>query len=168
MIHGYKLGGLNIVLDVCSGSVHVVEEPTFDVIGMYETHSRGEITDYILHTYAADGVTADELEDCFAQIEALKAAGRLFAPDTFADMAGELKNRSAGVVKALCLHVALRFLNQGQRLAQRMTAEPLGQRAADSVERIGIHIVAHADYGIPHDAAIGNDHQQRALAAHRY
>lgn len=47
MIHGYKLGGLNIVLDVCSGSVHVVDEPTFDVIGMYETHSRGEITDYI-------------------------------------------------------------------------------------------------------------------------
>ena len=106
MIHGYKLGGLNIVLDVCSGSVHVVDEPTFDVIGMYETHSRREITDYILHTYAADGVTAGELEDCFAQIEALKAAGRLFAPDTFADMAGELKNRSAGVVKALCLHVA--------------------------------------------------------------
>ena len=49
-----------------------------------------------------------------------------------------------------------------------MTAEPLGQRAADSVERIGIHIVAHADHGIPHDTAIGNDHQQRALAAHRY
>lgn len=53
----------------------MVDEPTFDVIGMYETHSRGEITDYILHTYAADGVTAGELEDCFAQIEALKAEG---------------------------------------------------------------------------------------------
>lgn len=54
----------------------MVDEPTFDVIGMYETHSRGEITDYILHTYAADGVTAGELEDCFAQIEALKAEGQ--------------------------------------------------------------------------------------------
>ena len=69
------------------------------------------------------------------------------------------KFRHTAEHRALCLHVALRFLNQGQRLAQRMTAEPLGQRAADSVERIGIHIVAHADHGIPHDTAIGNDHQ---------
>ena len=140
MIHRYKLGGLNIVLDVCSGSVHVVDEPTFDVIGMYETHSRGEITDYILHTYAADGVTAGELEDCFAQIEALKAAGRLFAPDTFADMAGELKNRSAGVVKALCLHVAHTcnlncsycFASQGKYHGERaLMSLEVGKRALD-------------------------------------
>ena len=146
MIHGYKLGGLNIVLDVCSGSVHVVDEPTFDVIGMYETHSRGEITDYILHTYAADGVTADELEDCFAQIEALKAAGRLFAPDTFADMAGELKNRSAGVVKALCLHVAHTcnlncaycFASQGKYQGERaLMSFEVGRLALD-------YLVAHS------------------------
>ena len=146
MIHGYKLGGLNIVLDVCSGSVHVVDEPTFDVIGMYETHSRGEITDYILHTYAADGVTADELEDCFAQIEALKAEGRLFAPDTFADMAGELKNRSAGVVKALCLHVAHTcnlncaycFASQGKYQGERaLMSFEVGRLALD-------YLVAHS------------------------
>ena len=26
MIHSYQLGGMNIVLDICSGSVHVVDE----------------------------------------------------------------------------------------------------------------------------------------------
>ena len=107
MTHCYKLGGLNIVLDVCSGAVHVVDDPTFDIIERYETESRAEISDFILHKYASDGeVTAPEIEACFEQLEALRAAGKLFAPDTFADMAGELKTRSAGVVKALCLHVA--------------------------------------------------------------
>ena len=32
MIHCYKLGGLNIVLDGCSGSVHAVDEVAFDII----------------------------------------------------------------------------------------------------------------------------------------
>ena len=43
MIHRYKLGGLNIVLDVCSGSVHVVDEVAYDVIAMYPEHTADEI-----------------------------------------------------------------------------------------------------------------------------
>ncbi|MBE6680463.1 MAG: thioether cross-link-forming SCIFF peptide maturase, partial [Ruminococcaceae bacterium] len=35
-----------------------------------------------------------------------KASGKLFAPDTFEPMAGALKAKTAGVVKALCLHIA--------------------------------------------------------------
>ena len=51
MIHCYKLGGLNIVLDVYSGSVHLVDEVAYDIIGMYETKSREEITAEILSKY---------------------------------------------------------------------------------------------------------------------
>ena len=51
MIHCYKLGGLNIVLDICSGSVHVVDEVAYDVIEMYENKSRDEITKEILNKY---------------------------------------------------------------------------------------------------------------------
>ena len=36
MIHQYKLGGFNIVLDVCSGAVHVVDEVAYDIIGLFE------------------------------------------------------------------------------------------------------------------------------------
>ena len=36
MIHQYKLGGYNIVLDVCSGAVHVVDEVAYDIIAMVE------------------------------------------------------------------------------------------------------------------------------------
>ena len=43
MIHQYKLNGYNIVLDVYSGSVHVVDDVAYDIIGMYEGHTKEEI-----------------------------------------------------------------------------------------------------------------------------
>ena len=43
MIHQYKLGGFNIVLDVCSGSVHVVDEVAYDMIALFESSSREDV-----------------------------------------------------------------------------------------------------------------------------
>ena len=107
MIHRYVLDGCHIVLDVYSGSVHVVDEFAYEMIGLYETHSREEIIRLMLDKYPDNPeVTREELSQCLDEIEALKEAGKLFAPDTFAPIAGQLKQRSAGVVKALCLHVA--------------------------------------------------------------
>lgn len=107
MIHCYKLGGLNLVLDVYSGSIHIVDEVAYDIIGMYEDKSREEIVADILGQYPGrEDVTRESILDCCGQIEELKQAGKLFAPDTFGPMAGALKQRTAGVVKALCLHVA--------------------------------------------------------------
>ena len=107
MVHSYKLGDLNIVIDVYSGSIHVVDDATFDIIDMYEKKSQDEIKDFILTKYADDETVTDEaLNECFKQIEELKSAGKLFTPDSFRNMAGDLKAKSAGVVKALCLHIA--------------------------------------------------------------
>ena len=47
MIHQYKLGGLNIVIDVNSGAVHVVDEVAYDIIAMYKDNSAEEIVKYI-------------------------------------------------------------------------------------------------------------------------
>ena len=107
MIHRYELGGQHIVLDVYSGSVHLVDEVAYDVIGLYEDHSREDIIAAMLEKYVGNPeVTREELEECLDQIGTLKDAGMLFAPDTFAPIAGQLKQRTAGVVKALCMHVA--------------------------------------------------------------
>ena len=57
MIHCYKLGGLNIVLDVYSGSVHLVDEVAYDIIEMYENHTREQITAKILEKYSDLTVT---------------------------------------------------------------------------------------------------------------
>ena len=107
MIHCYKLGGMNIVLDICSGSVHVVDEVAYDIIEMYEGSTRQAITAAMLEKYPdCPEVTPEEIADCCDQIEQLKKAGKLFAPDTFEPVAGTLKQRTSGVVKALCMHVA--------------------------------------------------------------
>lgn len=107
MIHRYVLDGCHIVLDVYSGSVHVVDEYAYEMLGLYEDHSREEIIRLMLEKYPDNPeVTREELSQCLDEIEALKEAGKLFAPDAFAPIAGQLKQRSAGVVKALCLHVA--------------------------------------------------------------
>ncbi len=107
MIHCYKLGGLNIVIDVYSGAVHVVDEVAYDIIEMYESKTRAEIVDEILTKYADNAdVTKEEVEECIDAVEELKAAGQLFAEDKFSPIAGDLKQKTAGVVKALCLHVA--------------------------------------------------------------
>ena len=62
MVHCYKLGGLNIVLDICSGSVHVVDDVVYDIIEMYENVEKEEIIEKILTKYASDEeVTREEM-----------------------------------------------------------------------------------------------------------
>ena len=43
MIHQYKLNGYNIVLDICSGAVHAVDEVAYDIIALFETKTKEEI-----------------------------------------------------------------------------------------------------------------------------
>ena len=107
MIHQYKMDGLNIVLDVCSGGVHLVDDIAYDMIALYETESREAIISAMTAKYGSrEDVNPEELNACYDEITALKESGRLFSEDTFQPMAGELKRKTAGVVKALCLHVA--------------------------------------------------------------
>ena len=103
MIHRFHLDDYFIVVDPCSASVHVVDEMAYEIIGLYEEHSREEILAELSGRLMADPA---ELEECYDQVTALKEQGSLFAPDSFEPLAGQLKARTAGVVKALCLHVA--------------------------------------------------------------
>ena len=107
MIHRYKLGGLPIVLDTCSGSVHVVDDIAYEIIGLYEEKSKEEIINAMMAQFGhMEDVNREEIAACYDQIGELKQEGKLFTPDTFEQMAGELKQKTSGVVKALCLHVA--------------------------------------------------------------
>jgi len=107
MIHQYKLGGYNIVIDICSGSLHVVDDVAFDIIALFEKQEKNQVISTIYEKYKdAPDVSRNDVEECYAQVEKLKENGKLFTPDNFERMAGELKAKTAGVVKALCLHVA--------------------------------------------------------------
>ena len=141
MIHSYKLGGLNIVLDVFSGAVHVVDDIAYDIINMYESAPREEIVRVMCEKYAnMDGVSETDIRECLDDIDALRDEGRLFTPDTFADKADVLKKRSEGIVKALCLHVAHTcnlncsycFASQGKYHGERaIMSYEVGKQALD-------------------------------------
>ena len=106
MVHQYKLNGYDIVLDTCSGSVHLVDDVAYDAIALYKEKPRAEIVAQLLQKYAGrPDVTAADLEQCLDDIASLEAAGKLWSPDVYEDMAFDFKNRNH-VVKALCLHVA--------------------------------------------------------------
>ena len=106
MVHQYKLNGYNIVLDTVSGSVHTVDEVAYDIISMYKTHTKEQITEIILEKYKeVPDVTAEDVSDCLEDIALLCEAGKLFTVDKYEELAKNYKNNS-NVVKALCLHVA--------------------------------------------------------------
>ena len=141
MIHQYKLGNLCVVLDVCSGSVHAVDEVAYDMIAGFEMQERETLVDALAGKYRdREDVTRSELEECYDQLLALKDAGKLFTEDTFAPMAGELKARTSGVIKALCLHVAHTcnltcdycFASQGKYQGERaLMSFEVGKQALD-------------------------------------
>lgn len=138
MIHQYKLGGYNIVLDVCSGAVHAVSDIAYDIISMFENTDKETVLSAMAEKYS--DLSTDEIKECYAQIESLKDSGELFVPDTFEDMAGELKRKTSGVVKALCLHIAHTcnlncsycFASQGKYQGERaLMSFEVGKRALD-------------------------------------
>ena len=105
MIHQYKNNGYNIVLDVNSGSIHVVDDVAYDVIGLYETKGKSEISNIICQKYSSENITETELEELYDDLEQMRADGTLFTEDTYKEGVIDFKQRQT-VVKALCLHIA--------------------------------------------------------------
>ena len=141
MIHQYKLGEYNIVLDTCSGSVHAVDEVAYEIIALFEEKCREELISLMSEKFAdRDDITEADIVECYDQVVELRDEGRLFAPDNFAPMAGKLKEKTAGVVKALCLHIAHTcnlncsycFASQGKYHGDRAVMSfEVGKRALD-------------------------------------
>ena len=141
MVHQYKLNGYNIVLDTCSGGIHVVDDVAYDMIELYPKKSSEEIITDMMEKYGdREDVNEEELKLCMQDIKDLVAAKKLYTEDTFEPMAGTFKERSGNVVKALCLHVAHTcnlncsycFASQGKYHGERaLMSFEVGKRALD-------------------------------------
>ena len=141
MVHQYKLSGYNIVLDVASGALHVVDEVAYDIIEIFEEFDKNTVLAKIKEKYnGREDITENDILECYEQVEELKNSGRLFSEDNFASMAGELKEKTAGVIKALCLHIAHTcnlncsycFASQGKYHGERAVMSfEVGKRALD-------------------------------------
>ena len=76
MVHQYKNNGYNIVLDVNSGAIHIVDDLTYDVIALWEETSREEIIQRLNKTY-----DEAEIKEAIEEIEELQKNGDLFTPE---------------------------------------------------------------------------------------
>ena len=141
MVHQYKLNGYNMVLDTCSGSIHVVDEVAYDMIALYPNTEKEDIIEKMLTKYAhREDVTREDLELCMQDIQALVDKQKLYTPDTYEPLAGNFKAKSGNVVKALCLHVAHTcnlncsycFASQGKYHGERaLMSFEVGKQALD-------------------------------------
>ena len=102
MIHKYKLNGLNIVLDVNSGGVHLVDELTYDLLDNVEPPFEAEcpksVVDKLSKSYAPE-----DIRECYSEIVELYNDKILFSEDDYEKYA---QYSVASPVKAMCLNIA--------------------------------------------------------------
>ena len=110
MIHQYKNHGYNIVMDVNSGSVHVVDDMVYEMIPLIEPlytegiRDRDTIGAAVLNLVELNG-PQEEILEAVDEVLFLAAEGQLFSEDLYENYIGDFKKRET-VVKALCLHIA--------------------------------------------------------------
>ena len=100
MVHQYKNNGYNIVLDVNSGAVHVVDDVVYDIIPLFETCTKEEIISRLGQSYPES-----EIAEGHEEVAALAKGQQLFTKDEYEDYMEQFQERPT-VVKALCLHIA--------------------------------------------------------------
>ena len=109
MIHLYKNNGYNIVMDVNSGSVHVVDDIVYDMVPrlepVYESVSEENFVEEALKATAELSYTQEDKKEVSEAIYELAKAGQLYTKDVYENYIFDFKNRQT-VVKALCLHIA--------------------------------------------------------------
>ena len=147
MIHQYQNNGYNIVLDVNSGCVHVVDQMGYDLIAALtamnpeqtaDTIREGETKEKIKKQYQ-EKYNPQEIDEVLDDLAELAEAGQLFAPDTHESCIQDVMKRKT-VVKALCLHIAhdcnlackYCFAEEGEYHGRRaMMSYEVGKKALD-------------------------------------
>ena len=155
MVYQYINNGYYIVLDVCSGSVHVVDELVYDMIAMYEKMDRKAIASAIIEKYG-DKYSEYDIYEAYSDIEELKDSGQLFTEDVYKDVIIDFKKRKT-VVKALCLHIAhdcnlackYCFADEGEYHGQKreLMSLEVGKKAIDFlIENSGNRVNLEVDF----------------------
>lgn len=140
MIHQYKNNGYNIVLDVYSGAVHVVDDLCYDVIAVLNEPDeeptaeilKSDLTWENLKKRLGDTYSEEDLRDALDDVMELTEDGKLFTKDEFEYLVPIVKKRKT-VVKALCLHIA-HDCNLACRYCFAEEGEYHGRRALMSYE----------------------------------
>ncbi len=128
LIHQYKNNGYNIVLDINSGSVHVVDDLVYDLVeAMEQGMEKKHIMEKLLPVYGRE-----QVETAYGECGELIQSGQLFSKDIYKEEIQSFAGRKT-VVKALCLHAA-HNCNLSCRYCFAQEGEYHGRRGLMSVE----------------------------------
>lgn len=103
MIHKYRMNGLSIVMDVNGGSVHVIDDITYELLDHYDEYRKGMIDETEIYL-RMDGHNLEDIKASLEEVNELVEEGLLYSEDTYQNL-DAFKNRKP-VVKAMCLNIA--------------------------------------------------------------
>ncbi len=101
VIHQFKNNGYNIVLDVHSGAVHVVDDMVYDLLESGVEFNTEDCPAEVLDSLKA--YPRDEIIGAYSELKSLKDTGLLFSEDDYEKFADMMVNSP---LKAMCLHVS--------------------------------------------------------------
>ena len=102
MIHKFKINGYNIVLDVNSGGVHIVDDLTYDLLENVEPPFSEKCPETVLKKLSKLYNT-DDIKECYDEIVSLYNDKILFSEDDYEKFA---KSSVSSPVKAMCLIIS--------------------------------------------------------------
>ncbi len=102
MIHKYRLNGFNIVLDVHSGGVSVVDDAAYRLLDLITPPMTKECPEKVINELSKE-FSKEEILDAYAELFEMYENGILFSEDDYVQFADKLV---ASPVKAMCLHIA--------------------------------------------------------------
>lgn len=103
MIHRFSMKGINILMDINSGSVHVVDDAAYALSAVVAPGMTEECPEDILRSLS-DQFTEDQLREAYRELYELEQNGYLFADDAYINIAAAIP--TGAPIKALCLHVS--------------------------------------------------------------
>lgn len=134
-IHKYRQCGLNIVIDINSGAIHIVDDVVYDMLDIYENKSDEEIRKALGDKYGTQ-----EINEGIAEIKSLVDEEMLYTEDPYKDMI--LNGEGPSFIKAMCLNIAhdcnlkckYCFASEGDYKGERELMSPeVGKKAIDFV-----------------------------------
>ncbi len=130
MIHKFSMNGVNVVIDVFSGAVHVADDIMYDIVDAYESGNRDDI-----HKAFDGKYQPKELDETMDELDSLRAEDMLYSKDIYENVLDFIDAREP-VVKALCLHIAHKckycFAEEGEYHGHRaLMSSEVGRAAID-------------------------------------
>ncbi len=135
MIHKFSMNGVNVVMDINSGAVHVVDDIIFDIADRFEEETE------ILIKELSSKYEEKDIREALSELSALKEAGMMYTEDEYIGVLDNVESRSP-VVKALCLHIAhdcnlkcaYCFAEEGEYHGHRsLMSSEVGKKAIDFI-----------------------------------